>query len=398
MKIIFALFIILLLVFSGYHLTFRRFRLLVFARRFYLTGTEFLFLGLLLGPQSLNILDVDAQKGLAPCAALVLGWIGLIYGFQFEIKKLRRLPLDFFLAASLEGLVTLTLVFIGVYMAMIHYFAISHSLAMVVAITLGAAAGCTAQTALAFLPADVAGRRPDTTRLLRFISSIDGMFPLLIFGLCFSFNPSVEMDGSLLGGFGQGILSSLVAGLGLLFLFALFISHRRLKKDLILIVIGMTLLASGLALVLRFSPLLINFFVGFWLVNLSLDKERIYQILMTVEKPTYLLLLVFLGVHLSFDAPGLLFIGIANCLYRVLGKTVAGFVVTRLNPNLQKYPALLGFGLLAQGGLSLAILLDFQLTFHCPVSTRVISIAVIAVICNEFLSPYFLERMLKTTK
>jgi len=50
MKIIFALLIIVFLAFSGYHLTFRGFKLPLFAREFYLTGTEFLFLGLLLGP------------------------------------------------------------------------------------------------------------------------------------------------------------------------------------------------------------------------------------------------------------------------------------------------------------------------------------------------------------
>jgi len=395
MKITFALLIILFLAFSGYHLTFRHFRLPLFARRFYLTGTEFLLLGLLLGPQFLDILDVETQKGLAPWTALLLGWIGLLFGFQFEIKKLRRFPLELFLAASLEGLVTLILVFAGVCLTIVHYFDISQSLTMAVAITLAATAGCTAQTGIAVLSTDIASRRPDTTKLLRFISSIDGLIPLLIFGLCFFCNPSVGSGGSWPAGFGRGILISLGASFGLLLLFAFFISHRRLEKDLILIVIGMTMLAGGLASALKFSPLLVNFFVGFWLVNLSRDKERIYQILMTVEKPTYLLLLVFLGAHLNFDTLWLFFIGLVYCLYRVLGKIFAGFLVTRLNSGLQKYHGYIGFGLLAQGGLSLAILLDFQQTFYSPVSTRVISLAVIAVMCNEFLSHYFLERLFK---
>jgi hypothetical protein len=135
--------------------------------------------------------------------------------------------------------------------------------------------------------------------------------------------------------------------------------------------------------------------VGFWLVNLSRDKERIYQILMTVEKPTYLLLMVFLGVHLRFDSMGLVLLSLMYCLYRALGKFLAGFLVTRLNPELRKYPGQLGFGLLAQGGLSLAIFLDFQQTFPSQLSTFVISFAILAVIYNEFLSFYFLERLFK---
>jgi hypothetical protein len=395
MKLTFALLIIIFLAFSGYHLTFRHFRLPLFARIFYLTGTEFLVLGLLLGPQFLNLVDPETQKGLAPLSALLLGWIGLLFGFQFEIKKLRRFPLEFFLGAALEGLVTLALIFTGVYLTLMLCCDISDSFMPVVAITLAAAGGCTAQTGLAFLSPDRIAERQNTVKLLRFISSVDGLIPLLIFGLCFFYNPSTGSGGSWLGGLWAGILTSLGASFGLLLLFTLFISHRRFQKELILVVIGMTMLTSGLASSLKFSPLLTNFFVGFWLVNLSRDKERIYQILMTVEKPTYLLLLVFLGVCIRFDSMSLVLLALVYCLYRTLGKFLAGFLLTCLNPELQKHPGRLGFGLLAQGGLSLAILLDFQQTFPSRISTFVISFAILAVIYNEFLSHYFLERLFK---
>ena len=393
MKLTFALLIIIFLAFSGYHLTFRHFRLPLFARIFYLTGTEFLFLGLLLGPQFLNLIDPETQKGLAPLSALLLGWIGLLFGFQFEIKKLRRFPLEFFLGAVLEGLVTLVLVFAGVYLTLMLCCEIPDSFMMVVAITLAAAGSCTALTGLAFLSPDRIAERQNTVKLLRFIASVDGLIPIFIFGLCFFYNPSTSPEGSWLEGLGSGILTSLGAGFGSLLLFILFISHRRFQKELILVVIGMTMLTSGLASSLKFSPLLTNFFVGFWLVNLSRDKERIYQILITIEKPTYLLLLVFLGVWIKFDSMSLVFLALVYCLYRFLGKFLAGFLLTRLNPELQKYPGQLGFGLLAQGGLSLAIFLDFQQTFPSPISTFVISFAILAVIYNEFLSHYFLERL-----
>jgi hypothetical protein len=395
MKITFALLIIIFLAFSGYHLTFRHFRLPLFARIFYLTGTEFLVLGLLLGPQFLNLVDAETQKGLAPVTALLLGWIGLLSGFQFEIKKLRRFPLEFFFGAVFEGLMTLALVFAGVYLTLTICVDIPDSFMMISAITLAAAGGCTAQTGLAFLSPDQITTRQNTVKLLRFISSVDGLIPLLVFGLCFFYHPSTGPGESWLGRLWPGILTSLGASFGLLLLFTLFISHRRFHQELILVVIGMTMLTSGLASSLNFSPLLTNFFVGFWVVNLSRDKERIYQILMTVEKPTYLLLLVFLGVCVRLDSIGLVLLSLVYCMYRVLGKFLAGFLVTRLNTELRKYPGQLGFGLLAQGGLSLAILLDFQQAFSSRISTAVISFAILAVIYNEFLSYYFLERLFK---
>jgi hypothetical protein len=395
MKVTFTLLIIVFLVFSGYRLTFRHFRLPPFARRFYLTGIEFLLLGLLLGPQFLNLMDVETQKGLAPLSALLLGWIGLLFGFQFEIKKLRRFPLEFFLAAILEGLVTLVMVFAAVYLTMLFCFDIPDSLTMVVAITLAAAGGCTAQTGLAFLSSDAIDKHQHTVKLLRFIASIDGLCPFLIFGLCFLYNPSTDSNSLWLGGFWKEIFTSLIGSFGMLLLFNLLISHSRFEKELILVVIGMTMLTSGLASAVKFSPLLTNFFVGFWLVNLSKDKERIYHILMTVEKPAYLLLLVFIGACVRFDSIWLVFLALVYCLYRVFGKFLAGFLMTPLNPEFKKYPRQLGFGLLAQGGLSLAIFLDFQHTFPSRISTFVISFAILAVIYNEFLSYFFLERLFK---
>jgi hypothetical protein len=112
---------------------------------------------------------------------------------------------------------------------------------------------------------------------------------------------------------------------------------------------------------------------------------------MTVEKPTYLLLLVFLGVCVRFDSIGLVLLALVYCLYRAPGKFLAGFLVTRVNPELQKYPGQLGFGLLAQGGLSLAIFLDFQQTFPSRISTFVISFAIISFpnlnVCHQLCNP-----------
>ena len=73
-------------------------------------------------------------------------------------------------------------------------------------------------------------------------------------------------------------------------------------------------------------------------------------------------------------------------------------MVTRLSRGLSSYPPHLGLGLLAQGGLPLAILFDFQQGISCDIATSVVSLALLAVIYNEFLSPYMLVRLLKEVK
>ena len=185
MKITFALLIIILITFSWYHLTFRKFRLPLFARQFYLTGTEFLFLGLLLGPQFLNLIDTETQKGLAPLSALLLGWLGLIFGFQFEITKLKCFPPEYLIVAIMGGFVTLALVFAAVCLALSLCITIANPMKIVLSLTLAATAACTAQTGLALMAPDCIVRGRNMLRLLIYISSIDGISALLVFGPAF---------------------------------------------------------------------------------------------------------------------------------------------------------------------------------------------------------------------
>ncbi len=394
MKIFFALLIIVFLAFSGYHLTFRGIRLPLFARTFYLTGTEFLFLGLLLGPQFLNLLDEETTRGLEPLGTLLLGWIGLIFGFQFEMAKLRRFPFEFLLAAIMEGLLTLTLVFLGVYLVLFPFLSIAGPMKIVAALVLASAAACTAQTGLAILAPKIADRPRNTVTILRYISSIDGLCALMFFGLVFLFRPLLYAEASWIGEVQWGVSVSLGTLAGL-FLYNLFIMQRRPESELILLVIGMAVLLSGMASVLNFSPLLTNFVVGFCLVNFSREKERVFEMLIRVEKPFYLLLLVILGVNWRLDTACVFLSAAAYCLFRCLGKFSGGFLVTRLSPGLRQYPSNLGFGLLDPGGLPLAILLDFQKGFPSDITNGVSSIVLIAVILNNFLSLPLLNRLLK---
>lgn len=398
MKVIFALLLIIFLAFSGYHLSFRNFKLPLFARHLYLTGIEFLFLGLLLGPQYVNLIDSKAQDGLAPLAALVLGWIGLLYGFQFEIKKLRRFPLEYAAAANLQGVITLFLVLFGAYFTLPYFLAIPPSQKTIVALTLAAGAACTAQTGLAFMSTDFLGRRHEFIRFLRYVSGIDGFIALVVFGFAYVFRPSALTESSIWWSLPQAALVSLSVCVGLFILFTLFLKKFLTDNELILIVIGRVILISGTASSLNFSPLLANFFVGFGLVNFSREKERIYKILITIEKPCYLLLMVFLGVRWQLDTIWILFLAAGYWLWRCMGKILGGFAITRVVMNLKKYPATLGLGLLDQGGLALAILLDFAQSFPFKISGQVISLALLTIILSDLASPHCLKILLQRSR
>jgi len=381
MKTVFCLLMIIFLAFSGYHLSFRHFKLPLVARKFYLTGIEFLFLGLLIGPEFLNIVDQKTLNSLEPLISLLLGWIGMLYGFQFELAKLRRFPVELLHAAVAEGLFTLVWMFGWIYCALSFFAQISFPVKMSICIVLSAAAACTAQTGLALWTSSQAAPRQKLIIHLRYISGIDGMVGLLAYGAVFFFYPGTENIQPI----GQFFV---VAGIsaGILLLYLLFTAVRLERAELVLIVVGMTVLTSGMASLANFSSLIISFGVGICLVNFLRDKERIFKLLVSVEKPVYLLILLFLGLNWRVHLIWYPVAAAVYFLFRFSGKFSAGWLLTRSNPEFRMHPYFFGFGLLDWGGLPMAFLLEFSRGLPDTATGHAISVALMTLVINEALS------------
>lgn len=394
MKIFFTLLLLLFLAFSGYHLTFRGFKLPLFARKFYLTGTEFLFLGLLIGPQFLNLMDTQTCVKLEPLTTFLLGWIGLLFGFQFEISKLRRYPIEYLLSTLLEGLLTSSIVFAVIMAACIVGFNLSLAQSLIAALILSAAAVCTAQTGLALISPDVGPGRKNLTAFLKYMSAMDGISAMFILGAVFFFRPMLYPGDA--GSPGQSVNVAIAVCLCgvLLVLFGLFLIRRLAESEMVLVVIGMTIITGGGAAVLNFSPLLANFILGFFLANLTRNKERIFNMLVGIEKPVYLLTLIFLGVYWHIDSFWFFVLAAGYSVVRALGKLGGGFSIRYLDSELRKFSPLLGLGLLAPGGLTLAILLDFQKGFPVNFSAVILGVALPAVIYSDIISPHVLKKVI----
>jgi hypothetical protein len=394
MKAVFAFLLLIFLAFMGYHFTFRSLRLRVplFLRQLHLTGTEFLFIGLLLGPGFLDLLDGPTQAGLAPLRAAVLGWVGFLYGFQFEVRKLRHYPMEFAVAAHFQGLFTFLWVFTAAMAAIPHLLDVTRAMGIVLSFLMAAAAAPSGQTGLALMAASATGRHPRRLALLRYISGLDGIGALALFGLAYILMPGGP--GGVAGPL-QGLMISFGVSLGILLLFLLFLARRTPEAELVLVITGMVLLASGLSAAVGFSPLLTNVFVGICLVNISRDKERIYRILAPLEKPAYLVLLVFLGAVWQVGSPVVWAVGVLYCWWRGMGKWLSLFLVSRATPGLRAYPPHLGLGLLGQSGLCMALLLDFTGRFPGEVVRVVAGAILAAVVINDGIGPWFLRGVIR---
>ena len=56
------------------------------------SGLVYVFLGVYLGQQGVNILSPQILQGFRPIIGLGLGWIGFLFGFQLEYRYLKRFP------------------------------------------------------------------------------------------------------------------------------------------------------------------------------------------------------------------------------------------------------------------------------------------------------------------
>ncbi len=385
LELFFALFFLILLSFAGYHLTFRNIRLPLVAKTFHLTGTEFLLLGLLLGPTFLDLLDEATCRGLAPLTSLLLGWVGMLFGFQFEAAKLRRFPTAFPVAAVVESGVTFGIILAAFACCLPLWLpgkgdATPNGLLY----CLAAAMMCTAQTGIGLLAPAYVSRRSRLVHLLSYLSTVDGLVALAVYALAVS---ETAANGLWSAPAGLLVCAALLA------CFMLATVQRCTENELVLLVIGLIVLASGASAVLGFSPLIANFVIGCALVNIAREKERIFHLLMSIEKPVYLMLLVFLGVGWRLDPLWAGLIAPFLCILRLTGKWLGGVLAASILPPLRTYPRALGLGLADTGGLPLAILFDLQQRFTDATAARVVGTGLVAVMATGLISPYLLKRL-----
>lgn len=390
MKVFFAFFLVMVAAFGGYHLSFRRITGRGKVAWVHLTGLEFLVLGLLLGPGFFNILNESTLRSLEPFSALALGWIGLLAGFQFEAVQIRRFPPAFFAAGLVESGVTTLVSFCCLYPVLPLFVQMPGAMHLVTTLALSAAAGCTAQSVLGLMFLSYAGTGMSALRLLRYIGSLDGLLPMALLVLIFFTRPGPLSINPL------DILVLLAAALAVIFMvYMFFLTRRRDTDELALVVIGMTVLTSGAASLIGFSPLLANFFIGICLVNLTREKEKIFQLLVSIEKPVYLVLLIFLGAGWHLPGFSMAVPAVVYWLVRMLGKITGGLAAAGSLPALRGYPRLLGLGLMEQGGLAVAILFDFQQRFAAPEVSYVVGFALTAIVLAQLASPYCVHLLLK---
>jgi Kef-type K+ transport system membrane component KefB len=388
--------LLLLIGLVGARLSFSRREVPLGPQLFVAIGGPFLFLGFIIGPHLLRLLSLETVYQLRPLLALGLGWVGILFGLQLDRDHLRPFPPRYLALAWLQALIALAVVFLIGYLIVNAWF----HLRLAGIIVAAAATACVSTPAAIALISNTYRTRGRMTRLLFYVASLDAAVGIVALGLIHA----AHQDTALWAGGRLSILEwFLISVLLGMFFGVLFLSLTRIRprsQELVLLLIGLVLFASGTAFYLSLSPLFICLITGVVIGNLSPMRRRVYKALAQWEKPIYIMMLVLAGALLKFPTWWIAPLVAVYVTTRILAKWLGAVMASRLRPGGLRIPGRFGLALTPQGGLSLAMAISF-LVIYVPTGTEssaalevFFATVVIAVGISDLLGPFLVRDVL----
>ncbi len=366
---------------------------------FFTSGIEYIILGVIVGPEITDIMTPEVVNQLSPVMSLALGSIGLLYGLQLRFRDLARLDPEYFRVAFIEVLTTFLLISGG--FALLFWYALGGQGDRVAvfssALVLGATGAVSATTAINVVRHHYKASG-QIARLLQFVVGFDELLGIILFGFIFCFLHVGQTSGIRPLTTTEWVAVNIMFGIVLGILFFLFLGREESRQKLLLALIGIVVFASGAAYYLNLSPLFINLVLGIMLANTSEARNRLMEILQSVEKPFYVVLLVFAGAawELGTSSQWPVWAGfiLLYGLLRYLGKFIGGYLAYSSSENPERLARRVGLGLLSQGGVAVAMIINYQQVYKNEFTNIVVTCVLVSVIVNEFLSPKLTKDLL----
>lgn len=359
---------------------------------FFQSGLIYIFLGLYLGRHGLNILSPNILQNLYPIIGLGMGWIGFMFGFQLEYKYLKRFPKKYISLSYFQSfLVFLFVTVILSYVLRILFPDSSTFLLYAMAIAFGLLACIHSPTLLHALSSQIP-KGDHYYYLARFLVSIGGFWGILGLALVVSFwhYPFIE-TGVLQNGLILLCVSTLIPML-LGYLFHRLAAQRISEQDLLVYLLGLVFFVSGAAIYFNLLPLYVCMVMGITFSNLTRRHEKIYPVLLSTEKPLYIVLLILIGALWEFNLDYRIFVLMLLFLaLQIVAHTLSIPLLGRLLRFPFRLPPALGLSLLSYGGLGVAFAVSIKLAYPIELADVFLSTALLAIILDELLSPWLIK-------
>jgi hypothetical protein len=396
MKYFLVILLLFIIVIFGSRHRFKKKRNHIVPRYVMLTGTEFILLGYLLGESGLNYLDTGTLEQLQPVLAFALGWIGLIFGIQFDRHQLAKLPTGYIRFSLLQGALTCLLLslasMVGGWILFRQYGGLN---IVIISLVVGGTAACSTQVTPSIVARELKVKPHALIQFIKCIAAIDGIVGIFLIGIAFCFIPGLTPRFEWMYPPWMWFVFSICLGVLLGFIFKSLTFYRFSQDELLLVLFGITTFSGGIAFFLHLSPLFITFIMGLLVANLSRDSSRILEFLTKAEHLAYVCILLFAGASLVPLHFGPIIIGLVYFVLRFAGKLAGNFVAGLWAPVAHSPPPYLGAALIAQGGMAVALTVSLQYQYPTPVTATITSAIIIGIICSEIIGPVLLITVLQ---
>jgi hypothetical protein len=360
------------------------------------SGAEYLLLGVLLGPQISGVIRASTVDEFAPFLTLALGWVGALVGAQFYVPDLLRLRAVAFKTAFTEAIFSLIVVSGLMGLTFWWWFGLTPGEAAVPGLAIGAIAIASAPAGIAVVARQLRDRGP-VVEQLHVATAIDAIVAVLTFGILLAVTHGAPPSGIRPPTPTEWVVISLGIGLVGGALFHLFLGHEQDIDRLFIALAGALILCSGAAAHLRLSPLLPALLVGVVLVNTTQQRDALVQLLTRVERPLYLVLLIFAGAAWEPGNSDWLLPVVVFLVVRTLAKVGGARLAARVNGVQEALGPNWGLGLIGHGGLAVAIALNYRLFDTSMLPNVVFTAALASVLLTDFFSARIVRSVVTRT-
>lgn len=357
----------------------------------------YILAGLLVSPSLTGIFSETHQESFQFITEIALGLVALTIGAEFTFGKLRHIG---------RNVVIITFIQIAVVFSLVSGAMWLFGMALPFALLMGIIATATepSTTVAEVQTLRARGRFVD---YLFSVIALDDALCVVLFSLLFAFVARLLFGRTLDDGMVltqvlravKELLASMVLGLVSGVILHRLTRLRKSSNEILIISMGIIFITTSAALVFNLSPLLTNLVMGAVLINISRRSHRIMRILEPLTPPVYALFFVLAGTKIDYKIliqPGILILGAIYIIVRTISKYGGTYLGCRVSGVGDPIRANIGFCTLAQGGVSLGLILLVQtspliIRMNLPeideVLNKMINIILMSVFFSELIGP-----------
>jgi Kef-type K+ transport system membrane component KefB len=357
----------------------------IWTKSFAYTGTLYILIGVVTGPYLLNIINKEIIMEMSVLYGLVLGWAGLLIGLQFNIKNLKRFKLSYYGFAALNFFITIALIYIILYW-------ITDAAEKYEMLILVVAASITSPIMIGL----VTGEKKlsaSITHLLQFNAAFDNLLGVIVFGLFVALNSEVMFNDVYDIGMFILIVPVLVSYINTIIYKKLSVEFKK-EEEITLLLLGLLILLVGVSIYTGQSVIFISFLFGAFLGNSELNTRKLYLSIQELEKPLYILLLIFVGANITIKQFDWYYYLVLFIIIHIAIKLLANYVSKNIVKSFVSLPKSLGLANIGLGGLSMAIILDYHINYLTQYSSLTLFIIALSLIINDQISLWYLDKKL----